>query len=277
MTTPKLAVATDQGRYYADPNPAFDGAMYPSVTNVLSVISKPALVPAAAKEVAEYAMASLPRLVKASRDPETAVEALKDLKSRAEVVWGMAADRGTQVHTLADAHSLGLPLPEAPPEVHAFFKQYLRFLKDFGVDVDRDVVASEASVVNRTVGYAGTMDTLISLRTRSYTGTRLGLVDVKTSTKSARLKLYPEHPMQLAALRHGEMIWLPNGMEEPMPYAEQCWILNLRPNGYALMPVEAGAQEFAAFKAALALTRFLHSQKLGKAEALPAETVKAAA
>ena len=72
MTSPKQAVATDNGRYYVDQNPEFDGAMYPSVINVLSNIAKPALVPAAAKEVAEHAMATLPTLVKASRDPENA-------------------------------------------------------------------------------------------------------------------------------------------------------------------------------------------------------------
>jgi hypothetical protein len=277
MTSPKQAVATVHGRFYSDPNPAFDGALYPSVTNVLSSIAKPALVPAAAKEVAEHAMATLPALIKASRDPEAAKVALKELKSRAEVVWGMAADRGTQVHALAEAHMNGLPLPEMTPEIHAYFKQYLRFCTDYDVDIDTDVVASEASVVNRTVGYAGTMDFLINLRTALGDGKPLSLVDVKTSAKSSRFALYQEHPLQLAALKHAETIWLPNGMEEPMPLAEQCFILNLRPNGYALMPVEAGKQEFAAFKAFLAGTRYLHSQKLPKTEVLPVRSEKAVA
>lgn len=277
MTSPRLAVATERGRYYQDPNPAFEGALYPSVTNVLSSIAKPALVPAAAKEVAEHAMATLPALIKASRDPESAKDALRTLKSRAEVVWGLAADRGTQVHALAEAHMNGLALPEATPEIHAYFKQYLKFCQDYGVDIDTDIVASEASVVNRDVGYAGTMDFLLNLRTALDDGKPLSLVDLKTSAKSSRFAMYQEHPLQLAALRHAKTMWLPNGMEEPMPFADRCWILNLRPNGYALMPVEAGAQEFAAFKAFLAGTRYLHSQKLPKTEVLPARSEKAVA
>lgn len=277
MTAPKLAVATDQGRYYTDPNPAFDGALYPSVTNVLSNIAKPALVPAAAKEVAEHAMATLPALVKASRDPESAKVALRELKSRAEVVWGLAADRGTQIHALADAHLLGLALPECTPDVMAYFRQYLRFLTEFGVDPSRDLEASEASVVNRAVGYAGTFDVLMWLHTDRDPGRALWLLDTKTSAKSARLKLYSEYPLQLAALRNAETVWLPNGMEEPMPRVSRCGILNLRQGGYALMEVDAGPQEFAAFKAFLAGTRYLHSQTLPKTEVLPGRSEKAVA
>lgn len=277
MTSPKQAIATDHGRYYSDPNPAFDGALYPSVTNVLSNISKPALVPAAAKEVAEHAMATLPALVRASRNPDDAKEALRELKARAQVVWGMAADRGTQVHALADAHMLGLTLPESTPDVMAYFKQYLRFLADFGVNPDEDVEASEASVLNRVVGYGGTFDVLMWLWTDRDPGRALWLLDTKTSAKSSRHTLYGENPLQLAALRHGEVMLLSNGTEEPMPLAARCGILNLRRGGYALMEVDAGPQEFAAFKSMLAVTRYLHSQKLPKTEVLPVRSEKAVA
>lgn len=263
MTSPRLAVETDRGRYYTDQNPEFAGARYPSVTNVLSTsVAKPQLVLAAAREVAEYAMAILPVLVKASRDPDASKAALKDLKSRAKVVWGWAAERGTQVHALADAHQLGLPEPETTDEIRAYFRQYLRFLEDFTVDLSRDLVASEASVVNRTVGYAGTLDILIMLLTDLDPEPVLWLLDLKTSAKHPVTQLWPEYPLQLAGLKHAEHVWLPNGMEEPLPRAQRCGILNLRPNGYALMPLEAGAQEFAAFKSALATTRYLHGQDL---------------
>lgn len=277
MTTPRLAVETDNGRFYTDPNPAFDGAMYPSVTNVLSVINKPALVPAAAKEVAEYAMASLPRLVKASRDPDAASEALRDLKSRARVMWDAAADRGTRVHALIEARALGLPLPEEEPEILAYFSQFERFCREFGVDLARDVVVYETSVVNRTVGYAGTLDMIVNLCTDQDPGPVPWLLDFKTSAKRARTDLFSEFPLQLAGLRHAETVWLRSGLEEPMPRVARCGILNLRQRGYALMPVEAGAQQFAMFKAALTLTRGMHAQKLNKVEALPASGMKAVA
>lgn len=279
MTSPRLAIATDNGRYYTDPNPAFAGAHYPSVTNVLGTgIAKPQLVPAAAREVAEYAMAILPVLVKASQDPEASKAALKDLKSRAKVVWGWAAEHGTQVHALADAYQLGLPEPEATDEIRAYFQQYLRFLEDFAVDLSRDMVASEASVVNRTVGYAGTLDILVMLLTNLDPEPVLWLLDLKTSAKHPVTQVWPEYPLQLAGLRHAEHLWLPNNMEEPMPRAQRCGILNLRPNGYALIPLEAGVQEFAAFKSALATTRYLHGQDLaGSAPAKPSNLIKAGA
>lgn len=276
MTTPRLATETDHGRYYIDPNPAYDGARYPSVTNVLGTsIAKPALVPAAAKEVAEYAMEQLPSLLKASRDPDAKKAALKDLKSRARVVWDAAAERGTHLHDLAQAHLLGVPKPKVPEEVLPYFDQYLKFLDDF--DVDLESAVSEASVVNREVGYAGTLDILTPLHTDLDPDPALFLIDIKTSAKHPVTQLWREHPLQLAGLRHAKTIWLPNGQEAPLPYADRCAILNVRTNGYALIPVEAGTREFAAFKSALATARYLHAQQLVGARALPAAKLKAVA
>ena len=99
-------------------------------------------------------MATLPTLVKASRDPETAKAALKELKSRAEVVWGLAADRGTQVRAWP-TRTCSACRCRIHAEIMAYFEQYLRFLADFGVEPDEDLEASEASVVGRAVGYAG--------------------------------------------------------------------------------------------------------------------------
>lgn len=58
MTNPKHAHATDRGRYYTRPG---TGEQLISVTNVLSeAVSKPALVPWAAKMTAEAAWDSSP-------------------------------------------------------------------------------------------------------------------------------------------------------------------------------------------------------------------------
>lgn len=262
MTAPKQAVATDRGRFYTDPNPEFDGAMYPSVTNVLATgVAKPALVPWAAKVVAEYAFSILPRLVKASRDPKARIKALKDLKSRAKYVSEEAANRGTRVHAAAEAHELGAPMVN-DPEIAGFVEQYLRFIADFQVDLDRDVEASEASVVHRTAGYAGTMDSLMWLPTGPDCVRELWLIDRKTSATRPANSAFPEHVMQLAALRNAETVWLPNGFEAPMPLAQRCAVLNLRENTYALLELPADAKAFAAFKSALATTRYLHGLDL---------------
>jgi hypothetical protein len=220
-------------------------------------------------------MATLPALVKASRDPEDAKVALKDLKSRARVVWDAAAERGTHLHDMAQAHLLGAPMPEVPEDVPQYFEHFLAFLADFGIDLTTTI--SEASVVNRTVGYAGTLDIVGDLFTDLDPEPVPWLIDVKTSAKHPLTQLWPEHPLQLAGLRHGEKLWLANGLEEPMPQVTRCGILNVRPWGYALLPVEAGAKEFAAFKSALATTRYLHAQKLAGIKAVPAQSVRGAA
>src|SRR5581483_7910276 len=64
VTDPKLAVATDNGRYYRDPA---GGPDLISVTNVIDTcVNKPVLVPWAAKVTAEYVMANLPTIVRRS-------------------------------------------------------------------------------------------------------------------------------------------------------------------------------------------------------------------
>lgn len=280
MTSPRLAIDTDRGRYYEDPNPAFAGARYPSVTNVCgTAIAMPALTPWAAGEVAEYAFANLPHLVKAAEDPKLRAVALKELKNRARDIATKAADRGTRLHTFAEANLLGLTPPDPDPEVAPYVRQYLRFIDDFGVSLDR-VEASEGSVVNRTVGYAGTLDFLLWLPTGPNGDLELWLIDAKTSLKRPRLQIFPEHVFQLAALRNAEKLWLAAGSVEPetdLPRAARCGVLNLRPRGYALIEVDAGPKAFAAFRAALTVTKFLHALELPKSEIRPAQVEKAVA
>lgn len=280
MTSPRLAIDTDYGRYYEDPNPAFAGARYPSVTNVCgTAIAKPALTPWAAGEVAEYAFEQLPMIVKASEDPKQRAEALKLIKGRARDIASKAADRGTRVHAYAEADLLGLTPPPVDPDVALYVQQYRRFIKDFGV-VPESVEASEASVVNRTVGYAGTMDFLLWLVTDRSDKPELWLIDAKTSLKRPRLQTFPEHVFQLAALRHAERMWMPPGSkvaEVDMPMAARCGVLNLRQRGYALVEIDAGPKAFAAFRAALTVTKFLHALELPTGEVRPARAEKAVA
>ena len=258
MTTPKLALATERGRYYLDPNPAYDGALYPSVTNVLSAaIAKPVLVPWAAKVTAEYAMDNLGALMKASRDPKNRTEALRDLKAQVRYAREDAAELGSRVHTAAEAHNLGLPVTE-DPDVVAFAKQYLQWLAEWGVDIEGDIAASEASVVHRDAGYAGTFDLLVWLRSGSGHARQLWLIDFKTSSTRPATSVYEDHVLQLAALRHAKTVWLANGLEEPMPMAHRSAVLNLRRGEHALMEVVADRAAFGAFQGALSTTRWLH-------------------
>lgn len=259
MTTPRQAFETDNGRYYLDPNPAYDGARYPSVTNVLSTaVNKPVLVPWSAKITAEYAMDNLPRLVKASRAPETRAEMLKEVKAQVRYAREDAADLGSRVHSDAEAHNLGLPM-SGDADAAKFATQYLKWLGEWAVDLAADVEASEASVVHRDAGYAGTFDLLIWLRSGLNRARQLWLIDFKTSSTRSADSVYEEHVLQLAALRFAKTVWLPGGFEQPMPMADRTAVLNLRKGSYALMEVPADRAAFGAFQGALSLTKFLHA------------------
>lgn len=274
MTDPTHAQnVPGKGRWYIHPN---TGEMWPSVTNVLDVsVSKPALVPWASKAVAEKAVKELPRLVasmlvKDCKPKKVENECgkcrhclIKELKREPGFVKDTAADLGTRIHDWAESHVLNKP-QVIDPEVEPFGKQLLRFFDDFGVDMEKDIVASEATVVNRKVGYAGTGDLWVRLRCKGWARKRLCLIDYKSSSTRPVLSAYAENAEQLAALVNAETILLDNGEEIEAPQGiKDVFVLALRKDGYALipMPLDASIDDaFTAFKGALANAEWLHSQ-----------------
>lgn len=260
-----------KGRYYTHP---LTGEMWPSVTNVLDTsVVKHALVPWAAKAAAEKALQVLPRLVAASRIPACKVKRgqercgrcrdclLREIKAEPKVVRDTAADLGDRIHKWAQAHVLGTPVPH-DPEVVPFGKQLLRFFVEFGVDFERDVEATEATIINRTVGYAGTGDLWLWLTIDGRR--RLAMVDYKSSSTRPAMSVYPEQGMQLAALANAEKVLLDDGTElDPPGPIEDAYILTLRAADYALIPMPMGGDldaAFTAFKGALVNAAYLHSQ-----------------
>ena len=256
-----------KGRYYEDPQ---GGPPLISVTTVLdAACAKPALVPWAAKAIAERAMDILPQLVVASRKTDTHEAALKDLKAHVNVVRETAAGLGTRVHAAAEAHLLGRTIPN-DPEVAPFVTQYERFLTDWGVNIERDVFAAESTVFNRHEGYAGTLDLMVALplwpaldgkdpHVDTDGERRLWIVDTKTSTTQPASRYYPEAALQQTAYRHGQVLLMPDGTEIRMPSVAGVAVLNLRTNDYALIPLPGGTDEWAAFQGALKVARWMHA------------------
>lgn len=287
MTEPKHAQhVPGKGRWYVHP---LTGEMFPSVTNALDTsVSKPALVPWAAKAVAEKALRELPRLVSSSlvkpckarkvddRCGSCRPCILSEIKDEPRKVKDDAADLGTRIHHWAEAHVLGLPLID-DPEVEPFGVQLLRFFDDFGVDLEKDVEAAEATVVNRRVGYAGTGDLWVRLRVAGWPRKRLCLIDYKSSSTRPAKSVYVENGMQLAALKNGETILLDDGTEVPAPRGvKDLFVLNLRKDSYALIPMPVDGDvdaAFAGFVGALASAKYVHSQYLAKGKPVsPAAT-----
>jgi len=291
MTEPKYARnITGKGRWYVHPT---TGEMWPSITNALSVsIAKPALVPWAVKLTAEAAVQRVPQLVasmltsrcKPKRVADECGECfdchVKQIKRVHREVQEKASDLGTRAHAWAENHVLGLAqIPD--PEVEPFGQQFLRFVEDFGVDITKDIEASEATVINRKVGYAGTGDLWLRLRAQGQARKVLSLIDIKTSTTRGALEVYPEHGEQLAALANGETLLLDDGTEVPAPKGIKAhYVLSLRPDSYALVPYPLHGSIgdcFDAFKGALANAAWLHSQHSHKPVAAAPVKAKAVA
>lgn len=207
-----------------------------SVTTILSNgIPKPALVNWAAREVAASAMDSLPRLIKASRDPAKRTEATRWLQNAANQKRDTAATLGSEVHAHIEAKILGQPIPEPSADCVPFLEQLAAFEADFSPKWE----ASELVVANRTDGWAGTLDWMAYI---AAIGPLLIMGDTKTGKG-----VYPEAGLQMAAYRRAECLFLKDGSELPMPATDSAVVLHIRPEGYRLVPVRSDDTAYATF------------------------------
>ncbi|TMR91289.1 hypothetical protein [Nonomuraea basaltis] len=286
MTDPRHAIKTPNGRYYLDPA-SETGDLLVSVTNVISEWDKPALAPGAAKATVNHLMDNLPSAVRASRKPEQREAFMKDARAAFQNQWDRAADFGTLVHRLADAHLTGRQLTyftreeqKDLAEAREFLTTYLEWIADFGINVETDVHSSEITVLHRGHRYAGTADLWVNLtfpdaesrqhpryKSRTYkdmtipTPSGLWLVDLKSSRNPNKSpsEVYRDHLAQLAALRFAEVALLPDDTEIPVPEFVGTAILNLRPGGkYCFVPMTTGPAEFDAFLHLRAVAAYAH-------------------
>ena len=292
MTDPTFAQQIPgKGRWYVHPH---TGESWPSITNVLdvSVAKQHQLMPWAVKITVEAALAMVPQLlastfIRECKPKRVADECrkcrpclTKQIKRAYRDARDKAADLGTRVHKSAENKILGVDeIPDL--EVDPFTQQLFRFFDDFGVDLAKDIVAAEATVVNREVGYAGTGDLWLKLRVDGQARKVLTLVDFKTSDTKPALTAYTEQGMQLAALANGETLLLDNGDEIPAPGPiKATYVLALRKDDYALIPMPmAGSLDdaFEAFKGALPNATYIHSQYGAKPTAARPATTSTAA
>lgn len=185
------------GRFYN-----IDGVMMPSVTNILSAIAKPLLVPWAAKVEREAVTAAAADVYQqwatqpTTRTPLPRSWFLTTLaaqlgKVRAhERTLTAAGDLGTEAHQLIEWHlrtaigSQAGPQPLVRPEARHACQAFLQW----ATSVRLKPVLIERQVYSLTHGYAGTLDILCRVN-----GVPT-IIDLKTSTK-----IYPEAGLQLAA------------------------------------------------------------------------------
>jgi hypothetical protein len=208
-----------------------DGRKLPGVTTILGDgLAKPALINWAAKTVAGYAIDHWDEL-----GEQKMSERLKVLEKAHYADRDAAGKRGTEVHGLADKLASGEEVA-VPEELAGHVDAYIRFLDDF----DPQVVHTETPVVSLTKWpYAGTFDLIADFPGLNQ---RL-LCDVKT----ARSGVFPDNALQLAAYRYATH--RPGQGDEllPMPEVDGCAVIHVRADGYSLVPVQAGPDEYRFF------------------------------
>jgi hypothetical protein len=218
---------------------------FPSVTDALRVIDKPAIGTWAKQETAKCALRNWDMLadMRVAGGDDAAVAWLSRIPDYQRDV---AARLGSSVHRLFEMAMRGgqiAPTDEEAPFVDAA----AQFIADYTPKIE----SLEKSVINVERQYGGTYDLLLKLDGERW------LVDLKTSKG-----VYGETALQLAAYQHAEFIGLP-GDPRPrrMPKIDRFAVLHLRPeaypgNGYRLIEYRVGPDEWRAFLAALALRRW---------------------
>ena len=227
IDAPLGSVATDDGRYYE-----WKGERFISVTNVLQhTISKPVLVPWAAKLVAEFGKAN-PGLD------------IKEWKKQPTLVKDKASERGTNIHAWCEQFFLN-PAAAVAAIPHEYSKECIGFIK--AVERFQIVpIAAEATVYSRAHGHAGTND---------FFGTILGQpagADIKTGKN-----VYPEYALQIAAYSNAEFVGLPDGSEAPIPLTAKSYVIHVDHGTTRLIPLRSSPKEFEAFICAVGLARWL--------------------
>lgn len=242
FVAPIRRVDTARGHYYKDAT----GARVPGVTTIQDKgLPKPALIKWAGDATAEYAIDKWDEL--AALPP---AQRLKRLKGARYEQKDAAARRGTEVHRAAEQLLAGKSV-QVPDEIADHVESYARFLDEFKVEP----VHIEFSCVSYRWSYAGTGD-LCAYLTLPGRGRVLTLDDLKTS----RSGIFGDSALQLAGYRFADK-WVVDGEEIDPPEVEFCFGIHARGDGYDLVPVEAGEQEFKDFLYAMRVGQFVERSR----------------
>jgi hypothetical protein len=208
------------------------GPLYPSVTTILGIKDKPALVGWAKRETAACAVRNLDVLERMVRSggPQAAVDWLKRIPDYAR---DASADLGSAVHSAAEAIARGVPAPVSE-DVGPFVAAYQR---DFLEAFQPRFIAVEAMVCSERYEYGGTADAFAEI------AGEIWLLDYKTGAG-----VYPDTALQLGGLARAQFIGYPGDPTKyAVPFATRFGVLHIRPEGARLLPVVVNRETVAAF------------------------------
>jgi len=208
------------------------GPPYPSVTTILGVKNKPALVGWAKRETAACAVRNISMLSRMAETGGTQA-AIEWLKRIPDYQRDVSAELGSRVHAVAEALARG-EFVSIGDDVRSFVAAYRRdFLEAFAPRF----LAIEAMVCSERYEYGGTADAFVEI------DGEIWLLDYKTGAG-----VYPDSALQLAGLARAQFMGFPGDPTPyPVPAATRFGILHIRPEGARLLPVVVDRATVAAF------------------------------
>jgi hypothetical protein len=232
------------------------GARVPGVSTIIGDgIPKKALINWAANATAEYAVDHWDNLTDL---PPSA--RMKELQGARYAVSDAAANKGTQVHKLAERLVHGDKVA-VPAGLEGHVESYVAFLDEFDVQP----ILVERTVWSPEHNYCGTFDLIAQLLDpddpepdETLRERNTWLLDIKTN----RSGIFGETALQLAAYRYAELVIGEGGEEDgPLPLIDLTGAVHVRADGYDLIPVDAGQEQFRAFLYAMQVGQFVNTSR----------------
>ena len=243
-----------------------------SITTILGVLDKPALVYWSAEEAAKAAVhvaKSLPDRI-AEDGEEEVIKWLRDARFRRTPGLRTAAQLGTDVHAALEELALTGRMPEVDNEVRPFLDRFDEWAQKW----QPEFLAAEMTVYSPTYGYAGTSDGIMKIDGQTV------WFDYKTTRKSFDTKgkptgPYPEVGLQIAAARWAEFAatWRPRRYEQfrrryyllgaaereaaiPVPEADGGIVIHIAPDHCHAYPVRCDKTVYESFLYILEAARY---------------------
>lgn len=229
MSKPELALYAKQdgtGRAYEHPFRTRDGGALtsPSVTTVLRLVDKPALIQWAADQTLDWAIANVSLLFVKDEDG-----ARRWGRYRWADVRDERAEVGTGIHeTIESLHTGGWNFPALDDEQRRIMNQWQLLNERYTITPHLSEFTVWGSLETADQDYAGTGDGLWDI-TDNATGESWSnlVIDLKTSKNT-----WPEHWLQLAALRRATVLMLKQDdgtwKEASLPPGDGTAIVHLR-------------------------------------------------
>lgn len=232
-------VFIDDERWYRNTE---TGQQVPGVSAILNMMPKNMLTKAATKTAANYVVDKFDKLAPVIESNKTrAIELIKNAHSRE---WTKKAELGTEVHSYAEMVARAVmagtkPQGAVPKHIIPYLRNYVRFIKEYDVMP----VMLETIVWDDVVGFAGRLD--MAAKLRAISDKDIVIVD----TKAGASGIWPTTSLQQTAYSFAESYYDPlTETFHPMPETTAAYGLWLRPEGYALQPVETTLAEWEEFK-----------------------------